>query len=127
MLELALSSRSLLRLAIGRLSGNSLSAANAAEAIYKEGRTPGYIAASDKNIDALFSRENSFQADSIQVPIRLVVGGQDPLASLLSHDTLITLATDVSVTVLPRCGHMIELQAPAQVSSLIERFIDELT
>ena len=126
MLELALSSRRLLRLVIRSLSRNSPAADRAAEAIFMEARTSGYVAALQSSIGVLLNGGSQIPTGKIKVPVRCVVGARDPLAAFLGHDTLLALAADASVTVLPRCGHMVELQAPAQVSNLIERFIDEL-
>ena len=126
-LELVLSSRLLLRLVVRCLSGSSPAASSAAEAIYMEGRTPGRIAALDRGIGILLNGDGAAGAGDIQVPVRVIVGGRDPLASLLGLNAPGALANDVSVTVLPRCAHLLELQAPKRVAALVERFIDELT
>lgn len=125
MLETVLSSRRLLRLLMRWLSGSSR--AGVAEAIYMEGRTQGRVAALDRAIGSLLKGEDMGEIGDIEVPIRVVVGGRDPLAGLVDLSAIGGLAKDVSVTVLPRCGHMIELQAPERVAALIERSIEELT
>ncbi|MCY3802206.1 MAG: alpha/beta hydrolase [Chloroflexi bacterium] len=127
MLETVLSSRRLLRLLIRWLSGSSRAAASVAESIYMEGRTPGRVAALDRAIGTLLNGEGMAGIGEIEVPIRVVVGGRDPLAGLLDRNFPDRLGGDVSVTVLSRCGHMIELQAPERVAALIERSIEELS
>ena len=126
-LEIVLSSRRLLRVAIGWLSGSAPTVSGAVEAVYMEGRTPGRVAALDRAIGMLLNGDRLAEAGAVQVPVRVIVGGRDPLAPLLGLNALRTLATDVSATVLPDCAHMLELQAPEQVAALIERYIDELT
>ena len=126
-LEAFLSSRRLLRLLIRCMSGSASAAADAAEAIYMEGRTPGRVAALDRGIGMLFEEGGPKGVGDIRVPIRVIAGGRDPLASLLGLNGPGIHATDVSVTVLPRRRRMIELQAPERVAALIERFIDEST
>ena len=126
-LELVLSSRRLLRLMMRCLSGSSPAASSAVEAIYMEGRTPGRVAALDRGIGMFLNGDGMAEVGDIEVPVRVIAGGRDPLASLLGLNALKNLTEDVSVTVLPRCAHLVELQAPEQVASLVERFIDEST
>ena len=127
MLETVLSSRRLLRLLMRWLSGSSRVGGGAAETIYMEGRTPGRVAALDRAIGTLLNGEGMARIGDIEVPIRVVVGGRDPLAGLLDLSAIGSLANDVSMTVLARRGHMIELQAPERVAALIERSIEELS
>ena len=126
-LEAVLSSRRLLRLMVRWLSGSSPAASSAVEAIYMEGRTPGRIAALDRGIGMFLNGDGLAGAGDIEVPVRVIAGGQDPLASRLGLNALGSLAKDVAVTVLPRCAHIVELQASEHVAALIERSIDELT
>ena len=127
MLESVLSSRRLLRFLMRRLSGSSSAAAGVAEAIYMEGRTPGRVAALDRCIGSFLNGEDMTGIGDIEAPVRVVVGGSDPLAALLDRNLPDKPGEDVAVTVFPQCGHMIELQAPERVAALIERSIEDLT
>ena len=125
LLELVLSSRRLLGFTMRKLSSDTPAAHDAAEFLHMIGRTEGFVACLDNTIDMLLNRM-PLPIGDIQVPIRVVLGGRDALASVLGNKQLLHHNENVSATIFPQCGHLIELQEPEKVSNLITSFIEEL-
>ena len=108
-----------------KLAGDTPAAHNAAELLHMIGRTEGFVACLDSNIDMLLKMQPLLIRE-MQVPVRIVLGGRDALASVLGNKQLLHHNEHVSATILPQCGHLIELQEPEIVSALIRRFMEEL-
>lgn len=60
---------------------------------------------------------------SIETPILIVQGREDPVAALPYAEQLASIVGDVELVVLPRCGHFPMLEAQGRTEGLVRRFL----
>ncbi|MGY3570008.1 alpha/beta fold hydrolase [Vibrio paucivorans] len=72
---------------------------------------------------ALATRPNAVPLlENVQVPTIVVTGKQDLLCPLNHHLEIVKHLSDVSLHVIPNCGHLTTLEAPATVANLMSNW-----
>lgn len=79
----------------------------------------------ERHCKALMVRPESLETlKSITCPTRVLCGQEDELCPVEYHQMMASLIPSSTLTVLPDCGHMSSLEAPAIVNSMLSDLIE---